>query len=562
MALAEAYPVAETLVEAAKEKTADPAGEWARFQAARERCADQITRLMENAEKNEDDDIRDILDFQYLILEDTEFLDKIEHMIFKDSWNCAYAVQTVLDIYQKKLQALTDNAYLRERAADVDDLGQRLLCELLGVENAISEPGGPYIAVAADLSPSRITEMDDKKLVGIVLEKGAMTAHTVIIARSRGIPCLIGAEGALERISAGTPALLDGFAGELYLDPDARQIEGYEAYAAERRAERALLLEYRHRETRTKDGFGMRVYANITSYKDVAGLLEQGAEGVGLFRTELLYMESKDAPPSEETQLTAYRKAAEALGGRPLVLRTLDVGGDKELPYLGIPKEDNPFLGYRAIRYCLDHRELFRTQLSAILRAGAYGNVQLMFPMIAKPEELALARAELALVMADLSARGVPYDRGIRIGMMVETPAAAMDAGRFADKVDFFSIGTNDLTQYLFAADRTNARISHLNSCFQPALLRAVNHLAECARAAGIEADICGQAGEVPELVPLWVCMGINNLSVSTPEITRVRRSICEADRGLCRRLLGRVLESDTEQAVRQALSQAQEQKS
>lgn len=555
MALAEAYPIHETAHEIVQKKAAEPQSELNRFLAAKDQCAGQILLLMEIPAQKENTEVQEILDFQLLLLEDTEFISKIEALIIDEGWNCEYAVKAASDTYRQKLLEMTDNDYLRERAADIHDLTKRLLNELMGISNDISEPNGPYIAIAEDISPSLLTGMDERKLMGIVLEKGAITSHTVIIARSRGIPCLIEAKGACTKVKQGARVLLDGFNGELYLAPDAKQSEKYEAYKTRQQAEQMELDEYLNRETCTRDGFCMKVYANITSHRDVERLMNQGGEGVGLFRTELLYMESADSPPSEEVQLDAYRKAAEALNGRPLIIRTLDAGGDKQIPYLGIPREENPFLGFRAIRYCLAHKDLFYTQLSAILRASAYGSVRIMFPMITKLEELNEARKAVGKVMEELSGRNVPLDCDIKIGMMMETPAAAMDAALFAAKADFFSIGTNDLTQYLFAADRTNGMVSDLNSYFQPSLLRAVNHIAESAHAAGIEVDICGQAGEVPELVPLWIGMGMENLSVSISAITRVRRIICNCKKKACEQLLSEVLTLDTEREVREKLS-------
>ena len=557
MAFAEAYPVYEPTIQVIQRKASNSQLELERFQSAKSRCSDKIMKLMDNYAENNDNEFRDILDFQFLILEDTDFIGDIERLILEDGWDCEYAVWAAADKCQKNLQKMTDNDYLQARAIDVGDLAKQLLCELMGVSYGISEPDVPYIAVATDLSPSQLTGMCAKKLVGIILEKGAMTAHTVIIARSRGIPCLIDTPGAMGSIEAGKPILLDGFDGSVYLRPDEHQIIKYGKYVEKIHEEQIILNEYRNKETRTKDGFTMEVYANITSHLDVGPLIEQGGEGVGLFRTELLFMETEGSPPSEELQFETYRKAAEELRGRALIIRTLDVGGDKEISYLGITKEENPFLGYRAIRYCLDHKDLFNTQLSAILRASAYGNIQLMFPMITTVEEITQARAAVRQVMAELSEKNIAYDEKIKIGMMVETPAAAVDANRFADKIDFFSVGTNDLAQYLFAADRTNAKVSNLNSFFQPTLLRMVNHIVECARGAGIEVDICGQAGEVPELIPLWIGMGIRKLSVSIPEITRIRHIICESDMSSCRKLLSEVLELDTEGEVQDQLAKA-----
>ena len=292
----------------------------------------------------------------------------------------------------------------------------------------------------------------------------------------------------------------------------------------------------------------MRVYANITSEQEVPELLRQGGEGVGLLRTELLYME-QDAPPDEEVQYAAYSAIVTGLAGRPLIVRSLDVGGDKHIPYLNIPQEDNPFLGYRAIRYCLDHPEVFHPQLAAVLRAAALGPVQLMLPMIATISEVERAREAIVQVRAELKERGAETGP-ISLGMMVETPAAAVMADQFAGAVDFFSIGTNDLTQYLFAADRNNARVAALNSYFQPALLHMVDRVCQCAHRHGIEVDICGQAGEMDELIPLWVGMGVDNLSVSIPSIPRVRRAISRCPAARCRRLADRALQCFSDQEV------------
>ncbi len=554
MAYAIAYPIREPEIQIEQRKNECPQKELQRFQDAKAQCIRRLEELIAQTEKRNDREIGGILDFQLLMLEDTDYIGKIETLITDGGWNSEYAVNEASQSYQQYLCKLTDNPYLRERAGDVSDLNRHLLGCLAGVKDKLQEPDEPYIAVAVDLSPSQVMEMKGQKLQGIVLEQGAMTAHTVIIARSRGIPCLIGVEGALKQLVGYKPILLDTFSETVTGDPDEAALARYRHYRAQKVTEDAELKTYRSGKTQTLDGFQMKIYANITSAQETEVLLQQGGEGVGLFRTELLYMKESNAPPEEEVQLDVYRRTAEALRGRPLIIRTLDVGGDKKIPYLGIEQEENPFLGYRAIRYCLEHKELFRTQLRAILQASAYGTCQVMFPMIATLDELQSAKRILKETKEDLRARKILFDENIRVGMMVETPAAALEAARFAQYVDFFSIGTNDLTQYLFAADRTNDKVNQLNSYFQPTLLRCVNRIVRSAHAAGIEVDICGQAGEVLELVPLWTGMGVDALSVSIPMIAKVRRAVCQSNREECTKLLEDVLQMESEQDVRKRL--------
>lgn len=558
MAYAITYPIPrpEVCIEAHKAKS--PKEELLRFESARAQCSEQLEKLINAAETGKNHEARDILDFQLLMLEDTDYIGKVEHAILKAGWNCEHAVDMASRSYQTYLRGLTDNPYLQERASDVKDLNDRLLELLNGKCKGVQEPNVPYIAVAEDLSPSQVMEMDDSKLRGIILEQGAMNAHAVIIARSRGIPCLIGVEGALSCLSNCKPVLLDAFQGVVIENPDSTALETYRKYSMKHVAEEEALEKYRKCQAKTLDGFQIKVFANITSWQETEALLHQGGEGVGLFRTELLYMQETQSPPSEAKQFRSYQKAAENLNGRPLIIRTLDVGGDKKIPYLGIPAEDNPFLGYRAIRYCLDHKDLFTEQLRAILKASAYGKCAVMFPMIATVDELQEARGLLEAVKDELRRKEILFDENIPVGMMVETPAAAEDATRFATMVDFFSIGTNDLTQYLFAADRTNGSVSKLNSPFQPILLRCIDKIVHSAHEAGIEVDICGQAGEVPELIPLWIGMGVDALSVSIPMIPKVRRLICLERQSSCRELVKTVLQLETEMAVREILSDDQ----
>lgn len=554
MALEGAYIIRETDIEVEIQKTDDPEREAKRFENARMAGSARLEQLISEAQGRQDGEIADILAFQLLMLEDTDYIGKIEDMILQGRWNSEYAVTQVSKTYQEYLKSMKDNTYLQERAADVADLAKQLINELLGIENEYCEPEEPYIAVAQDLTPSRVASMDDKKLKGIVLEKGSLMSHAAIIAKSRGIPMLINAEEATKKIPDGTEILLDGYKGKISIAPGKDEIREYQNHVLHEAEDKKHLEIYKTRQTKTKDGFAPKIFANITSSKETEQLVEQGGEGVGLFRTEALYMIENDTPPCETMQFETYKTAAQNLKGRPLIIRTLDVGGDKKIPYLKIPPEENPFLGYRAIRYCLENPELFKTQLSAILRASAYGAVSIMFPMIATLEEITHAKEYLEEVKEELCARKIEFNPKTPVGMMVETPMAAIDAPRFAKAVDFMSIGSNDLAQYLFAADRTNDKVSHLNSYFQPGLLRSINKVVQSAHTAGIEVDICGQAGEVLELIPIWIGMGVDNLSVSIPMITKVRRKICALSKADCEKTLSKVLDLDTKSQVRELL--------
>jgi len=555
MALAQAYIVTQPEISTEKRTVPDALLELERLKGAASVCYSQVEDIMSGLDGSVDPQTVEILDFQLLLLEDTDFIGKIEDAVAAQEVNAEYAIHSVSEEYIAMLDGMTDNDYLRGRVADVADLSQRLINELSGVGNKTAEPDGPYIAVGRDIAPSKVAELDKRKLKGIVLEEGGITSHCVILARSLGIPCLIEATGILVALAPGDTLLLDAVSGKALSNPDAERTQAYHEYAAGREKEKASLSKYIGLKSESADGVEMKVFANIATSAEAAEVVGQGGEGVGLFRSELLYMSQQWRAPTEEAQYAEYSAAAKALGGRPLIIRTLDVGGDKQIGYIDIGREDNPFLGYRAIRYCLDHHEIFMPQISAILRAGTDGDVQMMFPMITCKKEVVEARQVVARVRDDLDAKGVAYDHDMKIGMMVETPAAAADARILAKAVDFFSIGTNDLSQYLFAADRANAKLTALNSSLQPALLRVINEISAAAREEGIEIDICGQAAEVDALIPVWLAMGITNLSVSIPRITAVRRRIRGLRKADCELLLNKVLRLETVDEVGQALS-------
>jgi len=556
MALASACIIDEPELIVQMRNVPDVPGELERFRNALLECASQVERIMEGLDGSVDPQTIEILDFQLLLLEDTDFTGNIEHIISQQSVNAEYAVKKASGEFISNLENITDNDYLRERVADATDLSQRLIAVLSGVDMETAEPDEPYVAIGRDIAPSRVAGLDKGKLKGIILEKGGITSHCVILSRSLGIPCLIETTGILASAKPGDAILLDAVSGKATLNPGAAQTLAYNEYLSGEALIKAELNKYISRESKTLDGREMKVFANITMSPEAESVIQQGGEGVGLFRSELLYMAQTGKPPSEEAQFEEYSRTAKTLGDRPLVIRTLDAGGDKHIDYLDIGREENPFLGYRAIRYCLDHPEIFQPQISAILRAGTEGNIWMMFPMITCKKELLDAKSAVAQAGERLKARGVPYCTDMKIGMMVETPAAAADAEILAEEVDFFSIGTNDLAQYLFAADRANAKLAHLNSPFQPALLRSIQRISAAAANAGIEVDICGQAAEIDALIPVWLAMGITNLSVSIPRITAVRKRICGLNKSDCQRLLDTVLRLDTAGEVERVLGE------
>lgn len=549
MAMARTYLLDEDAAVVVKKNIVNPEDEYLRFLSAIEIAASQLEKIMKAATEDFGQENGEIFDYQLLMLEDKDFLGKIKDIISNELVNCEYALDVVARQYIE-LFANMDNDYLKERTSDIADLAKRLNYALVGkVPRMLSEIREDYILAAVDITPSQTAGINKDKVKGIILERGGMSSHSVIIARSMGIPCIVGVAELMKSLVHGEIVLINGTSGEVFSSPTVEQAAEFKAYRIKTDTEKKELERFKHCESKTRDGFEIKIYANITTEKDSLAMIENGGEGVGLFRTEFLYMLGS-TPPSEDLQYKVYSNIAKNLGSRPFVIRTLDAGGDKNIPYLGIPPEDNPNLGYRAIRYCLENPVIFKTQIAAILRAGTYGNIHLMLPMLASVVELHRAKRMIDESREELASKGIPHSENIRIGIMMETPAAAVMADRLAREVDFFSIGTNDLTQYLFAADRMNPKVAYLNSYFHPALLRTVYHICKCAAANGIETDICGQAGEITKLVPLWAAMGVNNLSVSIPSIPRVRKLVCETVKTEAVKIMERTLSMDTAEEV------------
>lgn len=550
VAMGKAHIVRGSVARAQRRGVSDTDAELTRLSDTLAKAKGQLSRLIEKA----DETFSEIIEYQMLMLDDEDFVGKMKAAVTGENVNCEYAVDSVCGAYMAMFENM-ENEYLQQRAVDIEDIRSRVLNTLSGVDPDMSKTiTVPSIIAGVDLTPTQTSTLDRSLVKGIVMEKGGVSSHSVIIARSIGVPCIIGAEGLLEALRDGDTVAMDGGTGEVVVSPSGGDVSRFERLMEREAIESARVEKYRTQKGITLDGVPVGVLCNITSLAEAEAVVAQGGEGVGLLRTEFLYL-AGDEPPGEDAQADIYAAIAKKLLGRTLIIRTLDAGGDKQIGYLGIPEEDNPFLGYRAIRFCLDNPEFFKVQLRAIWRAGAHGDIGVMFPMVADVTELRRAKTLLGQAKEELLAQGVAVG-AVKTGVMIETPASVTMADVFAKEVDFFSVGTNDLTQYLFAADRVNPKVSGLNTPYHPALLRSVMRVCECAMERGVEVDICGQAGEEPDLVPLWVAMGVHKLSVSVPAVAKVRERICTMSQAEAKGVLARVLDMAAADEVKKFLQE------
>ena len=464
-----------------------------------------------------------IFDAHLAILDDPVFMSEIRGIIERQYKAAEVAVKEAIDHFVAMFDLL-DDEYMKERAVDIKDVGNRLLKHLLGApEVTLPSDTQPYILVAKELSPSQLAHLNPTYVLGIVTMMGGKTSHSSIMARALGIPLVAGLENKLPNpIQTGDMIVLDGETGSVQLHPDDSTVREYALMREKQHKKREQLELLSTVESITKDGVALRLAGNISSVKELNVALKYGAEGVGLFRTEFLYMD-RDSFPSEDEQFEVYRLVAEKVGSQSVVIRTLDIGGDKHLDYFQLPEEQNPFLGYRAIRISLDRKDMFKTQLTAILRASAFGNIKLMFPMISSVEEVQEAKSILSEVMEDLEQRNVSFNRNIPVGIMIEVPAAVMISDYLAREVDFFSIGTNDLVQYVLAVDRMNEQIAHMYHPYHPAVLRMIRMTVEAAQSAGISVSVCGEMAADERSIPLWLELGISDLSMSPQSLLKVK---------------------------------------
>ena len=455
----------------------------------------------------------------------------LEESVFSfidEGLNAESAVERAIKEIAEEFESIEDE-YLMARAADMRDIGKRIMQKLKGVsDNPFENLKSHVIVVASDLTPSDTANMDFNLVDGFITEKGGVTSHVCIIARSLNIPAIVGAEGIMDAVKDGDVIAFDALLGEIEISPDEATLESYKLRKDEFEQQEKLLLERASGKSVTKDGKEILVCANVGSIEDIENSLKYNPDGVGLFRTEFLYMHSSDFP-TEDEQFAVYKKAAELLDGKELIIRTLDIGGDKGLPYFDFGNELNPFLGYRAIRICLDKPEVFRAQMRALLRASAFGNIKIMYPMIASEKELLSANAIAKKCMSELDDEGIAYNKDIKIGMMMETPAATIMADVFAKHVDFFSIGTNDLTQYTLAVDRGNEKISYLYDSFEPSVLRSIKRIIDCGHKEGIPVGMCGEFASDKNAFPILLGMGLDEFSMSASAIPEIKSAVCES---------------------------------
>lgn len=508
-----------------RSKVTDTDLEIKRFTQAKEQAKSQLAALYEKALKEVGEANAAIFEVHQMMLDDLDYVESITNMISSQGINAEYAVATTGDNFAEMFAAMDDD-YMRERAADVKDISNRVIHILQGGSEQAGLGDQPVIILADDLAPSETVQLDKSKVLSFVTRHGSTNSHTAILARTMNIPALIGVD--YPEDAEGHMAVVDGRNGVFLLDPTEEELTKYEALRQEGVEKARLLQELKGKENVTKAGRKIALYANIGGVGDVASVLANDAGGIGLFRSEFLYLETEDYP-SEEQQFKAYRTVAENMAGKKVIIRTLDIGADKQVDYFGLEHEENPAMGYRAIRICLDRKEIFKTQLRAIYRASYYGNISIMFPMIISVDEVKAAKEMCATVQEELKSEGIPYGK-VELGIMIETPAAVMISDLLAKEVDFFSVGTNDLTQYTLAIDRQNPKLDNIYDAHHPAILRMLQMIIDNGHKEGCWVGICGELGADVTLTDTFIKMGVDELSVSPSMILKVREQIRNSD--------------------------------
>ena len=504
-----------------REKISDVEAELARFEAARNTAKEQLAGLYEKALKEVGEVNAAIFEVHQMMLDDLDYVESVTNMIQSQEVNAEYAVATTGDTLSEVFASMDDD-YMRERAADVKDISNRVIAVLQGNGAGGLNADEPVILLADDLAPSETVQLDKSKVLSFVTRHGSTNSHTAILARTMNIPALIGID--YPEDAEGKMGIVDGYEGKLIIDPPVSVLETYQKRKEADEEKKRLLLELKGKENVTIDGTKINLYANIGSVADVASVIANDAGGIGLFRSEFLYLESSDYP-TEEEQFAAYRKVAESMAGKKVIIRTLDIGADKQVDYFHLDKEDNPAMGYRAIRICLDRRDVFKTQLRALYRASYYGTISIMFPMIISVNEVKEIKKVIAEVKAELDEEKIPY-KDVEIGIMIETPAAVMMSEELAQEVDFFSVGTNDLTQYTLAIDRQNPKLDNIYDSHHPAILKMLKMIVDNGHKGGCWVGICGELGADTTLTETFLKMGFDELSVSPSMILKVRQEI------------------------------------
>ncbi len=532
-------------------KTADSTveSELTKLDEGLKKSKTQLIAIREKVKEKMGEDKAAIFDGHIMLLEDEDLIMEVQDKIKGEGLPAAKALSDGIEEYCAMISALED-PYLRERAADLQDIGKRWLKNILGIKiKDLSNLEPNTVVVTYDLTPSDTAQLDLENCVGFITEIGGKTAHSAIMARSLELPAVVGVKGVLSEAKEGEAVAMDGEAGVLFLNPAEDIVKEYVEKKEKIKTEKEELKKLITEEAITPDGRKVDIWGNIGSPKDVDAVIEAGAAGVGLYRTEFLFMDS-DHFPTEQEQYEAYRVVAEKLRGKPLTIRTMDIGGDKELPYLNLPKEMNPFLGYRAIRISLENKEMFKTQLRAILRASQYGQIKIMYPMISSINEIRKANAILEECKKELDAEGKIYDANIKVGIMIETPSTAIIAYKFAKEVDFFSIGTNDLTQYFLAVDRGNEMVSALYDSFNPAVLEAIQKVIDAAHDAGINVSMCGEFAGDRKATKLLLGMGLDSFSMSASSMLPVKKIVRSTNHVDAQKYRDIILQQNTSEEV------------
>lgn len=527
----------------------DVDAEIQRVQSAIEKFVNVTTEMADKMEATVGAKDADILRGHIMLLRDPTIEEQIVALIRSEKVTAEKALDQVLE-QTAELFAQIPDELLQQRATDFRDIKTRIVKILLGIEELdISAVPAGTVLVAKDLTPSMTAGIVPENIAGVLTEVGGRTSHSAILARAMEIPAVLSIEGICSQVKNGDMVVLDGTKGEAIVNPDEATISEYEKKLEEYRKEKELLKKYTGKPTVSKDGTKAELVCNIGKLEDAKKAAECDGEGIGLFRTEFLFMD-RDSLPTEEEQFEAYKSVAETMAGKPVIIRTLDIGGDKEIPYLGLEKEDNPFLGFRAIRFCLQRKDIYETQLKALVRASAFGKIKVMVPLVTGLDELRQVKAMIADIMKEYDASGVAYNKDLEVGVMMETPAACLMADALAKEAAFFSIGTNDLTGYTMAVDRGNAKVAYLYSTYNPAVLRAIKRIIECGKKEGIMVGMCGEAAADEKLIPLLLAFGLDEFSVSATSVLRTRKTISECDIKECRELADRVMKCVTEEEV------------
>ncbi|MCM3730941.1 phosphoenolpyruvate--protein phosphotransferase [Fictibacillus nanhaiensis] len=545
IAIAKAFVLQNPELTIEKKSVEDSAQEIDRFQAALEKSKEELTVIKDKANKELGEDKAAIFAAHLLVLSDPELVDAVKQKIESEKVNAESAMNDVSSMFIDMFDQM-DNEYMKERAADIRDVSKRVLAHLLDVQFAtpasISEE---VVILAEDLTPSDTAQLNRKFVKGFATDIGGRTSHSAIMSRSMEIPAVVGTKTITEKVENGVMIIIDGLDGQVIIDPTQDEIATYEEKQKQYQNQKEEWAKLVNEKTISSDKVQVELAANIGTPADVKGVLENGAEGVGLYRTEFLYM-GRDQLPTEEEQYTAYKEVLEKMEGKPVVIRTLDIGGDKELPYLNLPKELNPFLGFRAIRLCLEEQDMFRTQLRALLRASTFGNLKIMFPMIATLEEFRSAKSILIEEKEKLVKEGTEVSENIEVGIMVEIPSTAVMADTFAKEVDFFSIGTNDLIQYTMAADRMNEQVSYLYQPYSPAILRLVKMVIDAAHKEGKWTGMCGEMAGDPIAIPILLGLGLDEFSMSATSVLPARSQIRGLSKEKISAHIDEILQMDT----------------